>query len=65
MILTSAFAAPTGSPAAIMLFASHGLRKASGRLFLEAAREGFDPDAIGQAMASESGMSPGSAGLHS
>ena len=39
--------------AAIMLYASFGLLRASGRVFLEAAPEGYDPDAIGQAMVHE------------
>jgi cobalt-zinc-cadmium efflux system protein len=37
---------------AIMLRAAYGLLKASGRVFLEAAPEGLDVDAIGHAMAS-------------
>jgi cobalt-zinc-cadmium efflux system protein len=37
--------------AAIMLRAAYGLLKASGRVFLEAAPEGLDPDEIGRAMA--------------
>jgi cobalt-zinc-cadmium efflux system protein len=36
--------------AAIMLRAAYGLLKASGRVFLEAAPEGLDPDEIGRAM---------------
>lgn len=43
--------------AAIMLYAAYGLLKASGRVFLEAAPQDLDPDAIGQAMASETGVS--------
>jgi cobalt-zinc-cadmium efflux system protein len=39
--------------AAIMLVAAYGLLKASGRVFLEAAPEGLDPDRIGRAMAAE------------
>jgi cobalt-zinc-cadmium efflux system protein len=39
--------------AAIMLYASYGLLRASGRVFLEAAPEGYDPDAIGRAMVHE------------
>jgi cobalt-zinc-cadmium efflux system protein len=38
--------------AAIMLRAAYGLLKASGRIFLEAAPEGLDVQAIGHAMAS-------------
>ena len=37
--------------AAIMLRSSYGLLKASGRVFLEAAPEGMDPDEVGRAMA--------------
>jgi len=43
--------------AAIILYAAHGLLKASGRVFLEAAPKGLDPDAIGQALASQPGVS--------
>jgi len=39
--------------AAIMLHAAYGLLKASGRVFLEAAPEGLDPDAIGRALAAK------------
>ncbi len=39
--------------AAIMLYAAYGLLKASGRVFLEAAPQGLDPDTIGQALASQ------------
>jgi cobalt-zinc-cadmium efflux system protein len=39
--------------AAIMLRAAYGLLKASGRVFLEAAPVGLDPDEIGRAMAAE------------
>jgi cobalt-zinc-cadmium efflux system protein len=39
--------------AAIMLRAAYGLLKASGRVFLEAAPEGLDPDEIGRAMVAE------------
>jgi cobalt-zinc-cadmium efflux system protein len=39
--------------AAIMLYAAFGLLRASGRVFLEAAPEGYDPDAIGRAMVQE------------
>ena len=42
--------------AAIMLRAAWSLLKASGRIFLEAAPEGTDVDAIGRAMASASGV---------
>jgi cobalt-zinc-cadmium efflux system protein len=43
--------------AAIMLRASYGLLKASGRVFLEAAPEGLDVQAIGHAMAALPGVS--------
>ncbi len=42
--------------AAIMLYAAYGLLRDSGRVFLEAAPEGFDVNAIGTAMASHSGV---------
>jgi cobalt-zinc-cadmium efflux system protein len=42
--------------AAIMLHAAYGLLKASGRVFLEAAPEGIDPDAIGQRMVAVAGV---------
>ncbi len=42
--------------AAVMLFSAYGLLKASGRIFLEAAPEGMDPDAIGQALLTEPGV---------
>ncbi len=43
--------------AAVMLHAAYGLLKASGRVFLEAAPQGLDPDAIGQALVAEPGVS--------
>jgi len=43
--------------AAVMLRAAYQLLKASGRVFLEAAPEGLDPDAIGRALISEPGVS--------
>ena len=43
--------------AAVMLRAAYGLLKASGRVFLEAAPEGVDPDAIGRALVAEPGVS--------
>ena len=43
--------------AAVMLRAAYELLKASGRVFLEAAPKGVDPDAIGRALASEPGVS--------
>ena len=42
--------------AAIMLYAAYGLLKASGRVFLEAAPQGIDPDAIGHRMAAIAGV---------
>lgn len=39
--------------AALMLRAGYGLVKKSGRIFLEAAPKGFDPEEIGNAIASE------------
>src|SRR5579884_2981019 len=42
--------------AAIMLHAAYGLLKASGRVFLEAAPEGLDPDAIGRRMVALPGV---------
>jgi len=42
--------------AAIMLRASVGLLRASGRVFLEAAPEGLDPDAVGRAMLGFAGV---------
>jgi cobalt-zinc-cadmium efflux system protein len=42
--------------AAIMLRAAYGLLKASGRVFLEAAPEGIDPEAVGTAMAAFPGI---------
>jgi cobalt-zinc-cadmium efflux system protein len=42
--------------AALMLQASYGLLRASGRVFMEAAPAGFDPDEIGRAMAGQAGV---------
>lgn len=42
--------------AAIMLKAAYGLLKASGRVFLEAAPEGIDVDAVGIAMIEQEGI---------
>jgi cobalt-zinc-cadmium efflux system protein len=42
--------------AAIMLRAAYGLLRASGRVFLEAAPEGLEPDRIGRAMLAEPGV---------
>ncbi len=61
VILTTGFRRADGIAslviAAIMLYAAYGLLKASGRVFLEAAPQGLDPDAIGQALVSEAGVS--------
>jgi cobalt-zinc-cadmium efflux system protein len=43
--------------AGVMLRAAYALLKASGRVFLEAAPEGVDPDAIGRALVAEPGVS--------
>jgi cobalt-zinc-cadmium efflux system protein len=55
VILITGFARADGiaSPfvAAIMLYAAYGLLKSSGRVFLEAAPEGVDVDAIGRTLA--------------
>lgn len=60
VILTTGFerADPIASliVAALMLRSAYGLLKASGRIFLEAAPEGMDPDAIGKAMLAEPGV---------
>ncbi|MFL5823291.1 MAG: cation diffusion facilitator family transporter [Solirubrobacteraceae bacterium] len=42
--------------AGIMLSAAYSLLKASGRVFLEAAPEGLDPDEIGHALAAQPGV---------
>jgi cobalt-zinc-cadmium efflux system protein len=42
--------------AAIMLRAAHGLLRASGRVFLEAAPHGLEPERIGRAMLAEPGV---------
>jgi cobalt-zinc-cadmium efflux system protein len=42
--------------AAIMLRAAIGLLRASGRIFLEAAPEGLDPDAVGRALVGTAGI---------
>ena len=42
--------------AAIMLRAAYQLLQASGRVFLEAAPQGLDPDAIGRALVAEPGV---------
>ncbi len=42
--------------AALMLQAAYSLLKASGRVFMEAAPAGLDPDEIGRALASQPGV---------
>ena len=42
--------------AAILLYASVGLLKQSGRVFMEAAPEGMDPEEIGRVLASQPGV---------
>jgi cobalt-zinc-cadmium efflux system protein len=42
--------------AALMLHAAYGLLKASGRVFMEAAPAGLDPDRIGHALAAQPGV---------
>ncbi len=42
--------------AAVMLYASYGLIRASARVMMEAAPEGIDPDAIGRALAAHPGV---------
>src|SRR5690349_19625894 len=42
--------------AALMVRAGYGLVRASGRIFLEAAPEGLDPDAIGAALVAQAGV---------
>ena len=42
--------------AAILLYASYGLLKQSGRVFMEAAPEGMDPEEIGGVLASQQGV---------
>jgi cobalt-zinc-cadmium efflux system protein len=42
--------------AALMLRSAYGLLKASGRVFMEAAPAGVDPDAIGRAMVAQAGV---------
>jgi cobalt-zinc-cadmium efflux system protein len=42
--------------AAILLYASYGLLKESGRVFMEAAPAGMDPDEIGRVLASQPGV---------
>jgi cobalt-zinc-cadmium efflux system protein len=42
--------------AGLMLHASYGLLKASGRIFMEAAPSGVDPEKIGRALAAQPGV---------
>jgi cobalt-zinc-cadmium efflux system protein len=60
VILLTGFARADGIAslfvAAIMLRSAYGLLKASGRIFLEAAPEGVDVQAIGEAMAAHPGV---------
>jgi len=42
--------------AATMLWASYGLLRDSGRVFMEAAPQGLDPEGVGRALASEEGV---------
>jgi cobalt-zinc-cadmium efflux system protein len=42
--------------AALMLWASYGLLRESGRIFMEAAPPGLDPERIGQTLAAETGV---------
>ena len=42
--------------AGLMLHAAYGLLKASGRVFMEAAPTGLDPDEIGRALAAQTGV---------
>jgi cobalt-zinc-cadmium efflux system protein len=60
VILASGFGRADGIAslivAAIMLLAAYGLLRDSGRIFLEAAPKGLDPNAIGEAMAKQPGV---------
>jgi cobalt-zinc-cadmium efflux system protein len=42
--------------AGLMLWAAYGLLRESGRVFMEAAPRGLDPDAIGEALVAEAGV---------
>ena len=42
--------------AALMLWAAYGLLRESGRVFMEAAPRGLDPEAIGKALVAEAGV---------
>jgi cobalt-zinc-cadmium efflux system protein len=60
VILTTGFdradAIASLAVAALMLRSAYGLLKASGRVFLEAAPEGFDPSEIGRTLAAQPGV---------
>ncbi|HZV27626.1 MAG TPA: cation diffusion facilitator family transporter, partial [Acidothermaceae bacterium] len=60
IILTTGFHRADGIAslviAATMLKAAYGLLRDSGRVFLEAAPKGLDPDAIGRAMVAQDGV---------
>jgi len=60
IILTTGFARADGIAsliiAAIMIHAAQGLLRDSGRVFLEAAPAGVDPDAVGRALAGHAGV---------
>jgi cobalt-zinc-cadmium efflux system protein len=60
LIITTGFRRADGIAslliAAIMLMAAYGLLRDSGRVFLEAAPRGLDPDTIGRAMAGHPGV---------
>lgn len=60
LILTTGFARADGIAslmvAATMLWASWGLLRASGRVFMEAAPEGLDPEGVGRSLAAEDGV---------
>ena len=43
--------------AALMLWAAYGLLRESGRIFMEAAPRGLDPQRIGEALAAEEAWS--------
>lgn len=57
MILATGFERADGIAsllvAALMLWASYGLLRDSGRVFMEAAPRGLDPEAVGRALVSE------------
>jgi len=55
-MLTDAAAIGLSLVAALMVRSGYGLVKASGRVFLEAAPEGLDPEKIGRALVREPGV---------